>query len=178
MVQAGSQGEASSKVSSSEQHSTTVLQSSAQHHGRPEDGRGPGQESNVRMSQKHKGLRLMTPEGAGAELLLSADAAGVSADPSPPRAVSAAVSQLQQGLRTAHASEAGRGLPGSSGMQAPSRQETGAGTLLVGEDEEFSVNSGEHCQDFKHPWLISAVLIITIPASYEEHRPQVPRCFC
>ena len=149
--------------------------SSAQQHGRLGDDGRPGQGSKARMSQKHGSLRLMTPEGAGAELLSSADAAGASADPSPPRAVSAAVSQLQQGPTAAHASEAGRGLPGSSGMRPPSGQGTGAGAMLVGEDEEFSVNSGEprqtlsslvwfplHCtntpasHEVTQPWLSSA----------------------
>ena len=139
------QDEASSRALSSEQHSTAALQSSAQQHGNlGNDGR-PGQESNAKMSQKYRGLRLMTPEGAGAELLSSADAAGASADPSLPRARLAAASQLQQGPRAAHTSDAGQGLPGSSGMQSPSGQGTSAGAVLVGEDEEFSVKSGEPC---------------------------------
>ena len=141
-----SQNEAYSRALSSEQHSTAALQSSAQQQGRLGDDGRPEQGGKARMSRKPGNLRLMTPEGAGAELLSSADAAGASADPSPPWAGSAAASRLQQGPRAAHASGVGGDLPGSSGMQTPSGQGTGAAAVLVGEDEEFSVSSGEPCQ--------------------------------
>ena len=174
LVRVGSQDEASSRALSSERHSTAALQESVQQHGRLGDDGRPGQESKARMSQKHRSLRLMTAEGAGAELLSSADAAGVSADPSPPRAVSAAASQLQQGPRGTHASEVGRGLPGSSGMRPPSGQLTGAGAVLVGEDEEFSVNSGEPCQTLSSlVWF--PLHCSNTPAS---HELQSPGYFC
>ncbi len=141
-----SQDKAPSRALSSEQHSTATLQDSAQQHGRLGDDGRPGQGSKARMSQKHGSVRLMTPEGAGAQLLSSADAADASVDPSSIRTVSAAASWLQQRPAAGHASEAGRDLPGSSGMPTLPGQGTGAGVVLVGEDVEFSVNSGEPCQ--------------------------------
>ena len=157
-VRTGSQEEAYSRALSSKPHSTAALQSSAQHHGRLGADSRSGQESSARLSNKHWGLRLMTPEGAGAELLSSADAAGASADPRPPQAVPAAVTQLQPGPRPASASEAGRPLPGSSGTQAPSGQGRGAAAVLVGEDEEFSVSPGQLCPHYGQCCLVSTVV--------------------
>ena len=150
LVGAGSLDEPCNRASYSEQPSAVA----------GDDGRR-GQESNARMSKKHRGLRLMTPEGSGAQLLSSADAAGASAEP--PRAVPAAVSQLQQDPRTTHASSASRGLPGSGSLQAPSGQ---PGAVLVGEDEEFSVNSGELSQD-----SLQSCPKTDTSASHEQHRP-------
>ena len=115
----------------------------------------PGKHQQVaQVSQRNRGIRLMTAEGppSAAQLLSLADLAAASTEPKnlkqpanrsqpvlhPGGLQTAAALPLHEGVRHPGASSSG---PLSSTAEQAHRG--GGSTVLVGEDEEFSVGSGE-----------------------------------
>ena len=124
------------------------------------------------VSQRNRGIRLMTAEGppSAAQLLSVADLAAASTEPkthkqaanrSQPVLVcldsqTAAASQLHKGIRHLEASSSS----GPSPSTAEQAHRGGGSAALVGEDEEFSVGSGEQSNARHHQltvkWLKAA----------------------
>ena len=115
------------------------------------------QQEIAQLSQRNRGIRLMTAEGASsaAQLLSAADLAAASSEPR--QAPSASTMQPGRHAGVLQAAAARRPPAGTTTLEAsssaasPSTAEqalSGSATaVLVGEDEEFSVSSGdpEHC---------------------------------
>ena len=137
-------------------------------------GQGMGaaaeQQQAVRVSQRNRGMRLMTAEGAHAtaQLLSVADLAAASNGPilSDPASMmqpdlhpelprKAAAPRLHKGNR--HLEALGTGSLSSAAEQA---HRVNATEVLVGEDEEFSVGSGnaEHCLPISFQGLLASTM--------------------
>ena len=111
------------------------------------------QQASAQVSQRNRGIRLMTAEGAlsAAPLLSSADLAAASSEPRQGPSANtmqpgphAAALQVAA-MRRSHAGS--RSMEASSSATFPSAAEQAlsrsATAVLVGEDEEFSVSAGD-----------------------------------